>query len=316
MFRVPPLSKDSPPEALTALLRPTLDVYMFGGLVFEVMLGVCKPPFFWLVDDAAVLAFRQNNDANTVEAAIAAGHSVRSCINASTWSGCIDPVSTLHDLMMWCLQRHPATRPPTMRVVLDVLDGRIRLSGRYLPLQAVQRASGTAPWSIVRPLDDVASVPPATTTAGSGGGGAGSGAGGSSGGVGGPSRAQGASTSAGDVLGGVGAGAGVGGGGGGGVGVGVGASGAKVSTTDASNPAVALDDVLSVAESLGWWPVTLDSITDRVLSLAVAASGARLKTVLEVMRDVGVRAPEVLRFHATFTARHPRVVGSSDGASY
>ncbi len=88
------------------------DVYMLGGLMFEV-LTAGRVPFFWLPAGAEPRTmFRARTSQNTLDAAAAAGLSIPwAIVRGDDWAGAVDGVERLKALMSRCLHAEPSRRP-------------------------------------------------------------------------------------------------------------------------------------------------------------------------------------------------------------
>jgi hypothetical protein len=97
------------------------DVYMLGGLAFEVLTAGRHVPFFWLSGER-LLGVRGSSPMNTLDAAAAAGVTIPwAVVVGDDWSGTVDGVEQLMGLMARCLHAEPSRRP-SMDDVLCEMD--------------------------------------------------------------------------------------------------------------------------------------------------------------------------------------------------
>ncbi len=89
------------------------DVYMLGGLMFEVLTAGQRAPFFWLPRGAEPRTmFRARTSINTLDAAAAAGEPIPwAIVTGDDWTGAFDGVERLTALMARCLHAEPSRRP-------------------------------------------------------------------------------------------------------------------------------------------------------------------------------------------------------------
>jgi serine/threonine protein kinase len=90
------------------------DVYMLGGLMFEVLTAGQVTPFFWLPWLDQLVVLRSGSSANTLDAAAAAGVSVPWAIDGDA--------DALRRLMARCLHADPLQRPSTDAVIDALAD--------------------------------------------------------------------------------------------------------------------------------------------------------------------------------------------------
>ncbi len=87
------------------------DVYMLGGLMFEVLTAGRHAPFFWMPAER-LMVLRATTSINTLDAAAAAGVSIPwAVVPGDDWSGAVDGVERLKTLMSRCLHADPSRRP-------------------------------------------------------------------------------------------------------------------------------------------------------------------------------------------------------------
>jgi hypothetical protein len=87
------------------------DVYMLGGLMFEVLTAGRRAPFFWMSVEQLIM-LRGSSTMNTLDAAAAAGVSIPwAVVRGDDWSGAVDGVERLKALMARCLHADPSQRP-------------------------------------------------------------------------------------------------------------------------------------------------------------------------------------------------------------
>ncbi len=92
------------------------DVYMLGGLMFEVLTAGRRAPFFWMASEGLII-LRATTTVSTLDAAAAAGVSIPwAVVPGDDWTGVVDGVERLKALMSRCLHADPSRRP---------LDGRL-----------------------------------------------------------------------------------------------------------------------------------------------------------------------------------------------
>jgi serine/threonine protein kinase len=97
------------------------DVYMLGGLAFEVLTAGRHVPFFWLSGER-LLGVRGSSPMNTLDAAAAAGVTIPwAVVVGDDWTGAVDGVEQLMGLMARCLHAEPSRRP-SMDDVLCEMD--------------------------------------------------------------------------------------------------------------------------------------------------------------------------------------------------
>jgi hypothetical protein len=97
------------------------DVYMLGGLMFEVLTAGRRAPFFWLPAERLIV-LRATTFINTLDSAAAAGVSIPwAIVPGDDWSGAVDGVERLKALMARCLHAEPSLRP-SMDEFLAELD--------------------------------------------------------------------------------------------------------------------------------------------------------------------------------------------------
>jgi hypothetical protein len=134
------------------------DVYMLGGLTFEVLTAGRHAPFFWMAGERLIV-LRATTSINTLDSAAAAGVSIPwAIVPGDDWSGSIDGVERLKDLMSRCLHADPSRRPSMddFLAELDAIRHQPSVSdGGY----AAVMVASTAP-----PQGDAAAAP-ATSTA-------------------------------------------------------------------------------------------------------------------------------------------------------
>jgi hypothetical protein len=87
------------------------DVYMLGGLMFEVLTAGRHAPFFWMSAEHLIM-LRATTSINTVDAASANGVAIPWAIALDAgWTGVADGVERLKALMSRCLDAEPSRRP-------------------------------------------------------------------------------------------------------------------------------------------------------------------------------------------------------------
>jgi hypothetical protein len=87
------------------------DVYMLGGLMFEVLTAGRHAPFFWLPTER-VMVVRATTSINTIDSATVAGVSIPwAVVSGDDWTGAVDGVERLKALMARCLHVEPSRRP-------------------------------------------------------------------------------------------------------------------------------------------------------------------------------------------------------------
>jgi hypothetical protein len=87
------------------------DVYMLGGLMFEVLTAGRHAPFFWMAGERLIV-LRATTLVNTLDAAAAAGVPIPwAVVPGDDWSGVVDGVERLKALMSRCLHADPSRRP-------------------------------------------------------------------------------------------------------------------------------------------------------------------------------------------------------------
>ncbi len=124
------------------------DVYMLGGLMFEVLTAGQRAPFFWMPVEGLML-LRGSSTINVLDAAMAARVSIPwSVVPGDDWAGAVDGVERLKGLMARCLQSDPSRRPSMddFLVELDAIrDPSSVLDGGYAPVTVGPPATSTAP---------------------------------------------------------------------------------------------------------------------------------------------------------------------------
>jgi serine/threonine protein kinase len=151
------------------------DVYMLGGLMFEVLTAGQRAPFFWMPQERLIM-MRATSSMNTLDAAMAAGVAIPwSVVVDEAWTGARDVVEQLRHLMAGCLNSEPSRRP-TVDVFLSTLAAmksgpselqspRVRVvDSGYAVVTAVTNsaaaaAAATAAATTSTPLDSTAVVP-------------------------------------------------------------------------------------------------------------------------------------------------------------
>jgi hypothetical protein len=124
------------------------DVYMLGGLMFEVLTAGRHAPFFWMPPER-LMVLRATTLINTLDSATAAGVPIPwAVVPGDDWSGAVDGVERLKGLMSRCLHAEPSRRP-SMDDFLAELDA-IRdpssvRDGGYVPVIVGPLAASTAP---------------------------------------------------------------------------------------------------------------------------------------------------------------------------
>jgi hypothetical protein len=89
------------------------DVYMLGGLMFEVLTAGRHAPFFWLPVERLIM-LRGSSTMNTLDAAKDARVPIPwAVVRGDDWIGADDGVARLKTLMALCLQSEPSLRPST-----------------------------------------------------------------------------------------------------------------------------------------------------------------------------------------------------------
>ncbi len=87
------------------------DMYMLGGLMFEVLTAGRHAPFFWLPTER-VMVVRETTSINTLDAAMAGGVPIPwAVVSGDDWAGAVDGVERLKALMARCLHVEPSRRP-------------------------------------------------------------------------------------------------------------------------------------------------------------------------------------------------------------
>ncbi len=87
------------------------DVYMLGGLMFEVLTAGRHAPFFWMPAERLIM-LRGSSLMNTLDVAVAAGVSIPwGIVRGGGWAGAVDGVERLKALMARCLHAEPSRRP-------------------------------------------------------------------------------------------------------------------------------------------------------------------------------------------------------------
>jgi hypothetical protein len=87
------------------------DVYMLGGLMFEVLTAGRHAPFFWMSTERLIM-LRGSSPMNALDVAMAAGVSIPwAIVPGDDWSGAVDGVERLKALMSRCLHADPSRRP-------------------------------------------------------------------------------------------------------------------------------------------------------------------------------------------------------------
>jgi serine/threonine protein kinase len=98
-------------EAKRQIASSQTDVYMLGGLMFEVLTAGRHAPFFWMSTESLIM-LRATTSINTVDAASAARVSIPwAVVPVDDWSGAVDGVERLKGLMSRCLHADPSRRP-------------------------------------------------------------------------------------------------------------------------------------------------------------------------------------------------------------
>jgi hypothetical protein len=126
------------------------DVYMLGGLMFEVLTAGRHAPFFWMSSESLTI-LRGSSTINTLDSAMAAGVSIPwAVVRGDDWAGAVDGVERLKALMARCLHADPSRRP-SMDDFLAELDA-IRdpssvHDGGYAPVVVGPLAASTVPLS-------------------------------------------------------------------------------------------------------------------------------------------------------------------------
>ncbi len=87
------------------------DVYMLGGLMFEVLTAGRHAPFFWMPSER-LMVLRATTSLSALDAAAAAGVSIPwAVVRGDDWTGAVDGVERLKALMARCLHAEPSRRP-------------------------------------------------------------------------------------------------------------------------------------------------------------------------------------------------------------
>jgi serine/threonine-protein kinase len=147
------------------------DVYMLGGLMFEVLTAGRHAPFFWMPTERLIM-LRGSSPMNTLDVAMAAGVSIPwAIVPGDDWTGAVDGVERLKALMARCLHAEPSRRP-SMDDFLAELDAirdpsSVRDSGyagatSLRPLPAADRTV-TPRDTVVTAAPHGATPPPAVT---------------------------------------------------------------------------------------------------------------------------------------------------------
>jgi hypothetical protein len=97
------------------------DVYMLGGLLFEVLTAGRHAPFYWLPSER-LMVVRATTSISTLDAAMAGGVSIPwAVVRGDDWTGAVDGVERLKGLMARCLHAE-SSRRPSMDDFLAELD--------------------------------------------------------------------------------------------------------------------------------------------------------------------------------------------------
>ncbi len=98
-------------EAGRQIASVQTDVYMLGGLMFEVLTAGRHAPFFWMPSER-LMVLRAMTSLSALDAAAAAGVSIPwAIVRGDDWTGAVDGVERLKGLMTRCLHAEPSRRP-------------------------------------------------------------------------------------------------------------------------------------------------------------------------------------------------------------
>jgi hypothetical protein len=152
------------------------DVYMLGGLMFEVLTAGRHAPFFWMPGESLTI-LRGSSTRNTLDAAKDARVPIPwAVVPDDDWIGADDGVARLKTLMALCLQSEPSLRPSTDHFLaqLDairnpslVCDAGYRdgSAAAVAPLAPASTRGGAATYSTSAMLPVSAAAPPPVTPA-------------------------------------------------------------------------------------------------------------------------------------------------------
>jgi hypothetical protein len=163
-----------PDDAGRQIASVATDVYMLGGLMFEVLTAGRHAPFFWLPTER-VMVVRATTSINTIDSATVAGVSIPwAIVSGDDWSGAVDGVERLKALMARCLHVDPSRRPSMddFLAELDAIrdpsptrdsgyDGATSTRASPSPAAAATVAPRTPPSTSVTPPPSGATPPPA-----------------------------------------------------------------------------------------------------------------------------------------------------------